>query len=275
MSDLADLQREFQAHVLRGDGAVLSQIAQRGAPTTAAHRAFVYYNAYRRRLVEVLQNDFPGVRALTGDADFETFAAAYIDACPSRHPSLRYFGSRFAEFLHDLPAAGSRVELADMASFEWLFNECFDAADADPIGVDDVAALAPESWLELRFRFLPGSRRLTLRTNAPAAWRAVKNGEPLPETTVTEARQWLLWRIGFDVSWRPLDADEAVALDTARAGAAFPELCDALFAISDNEEAVPLRAATLIKRWVADGMIAGLVVDAASAVEATGAVGAA
>ena len=119
MSDLATLQREFQAHVLRGDGAFLAQIAQRGAPTTAAHRAFIYYNAYRRRLVEVLQNDFPGVRALTGDADFETLAAAYIDACPSRHPSLRYFGARFADFLRDFPAAmaGTGELLPAVASF--------------------------------------------------------------------------------------------------------------------------------------------------------------
>ena len=69
--------------------------------------------------------------------------------------------------------------------------------------------------------------------------------------------------LGAVVNVNPNARDEAVALDAARAGAAFPELCDALFAISDNEEAVPLRAATLIKRWVADGMIGGLVVAAA------------
>jgi hypothetical protein len=263
VSDLATLQREFQAHVLGGDTAFLARIADRGAPATVAHRAFVYFNAYRRRLVEVLQNDFPGVRALAGEDGFEALAAGYIDACPSRHPSLRHFGGRFADYLRADAVASARPELADMAAFEWLFNACFDAADATPIGVDAIAALAPERWLDLRFRFLPGLRRLGLRTNAPGIWKAVKAGEPPPPADAGAERPWVLWRSGFDVSWRPLEADEAVALDAALAGATFPDLCEALFAHAADEQAVPLRAATLVKRWVADCMLAG--VDAAPA----------
>ena len=63
-----------------------------------------------------------------------------------------------------------------------------------------------------------------------------------------------MWRYGLDPSWRPLDVDEAWALEQARAGAAFGTLCEGLLEWVDVEHA-PLRAAGFLRTWLAHGLL--------------------
>ena len=89
---LADLQRAFQDYVLEsGDGFTGSV-----RDTSKADRTTlldVYRDGYALRLIEVLTNDYPGVLAMAGPADFDHMARAYIAAHPSRHPNARWVGS--------------------------------------------------------------------------------------------------------------------------------------------------------------------------------------
>ena len=52
-------------------------------------------------------------------------------------------------------------------------------------------------------------------------------------------------------------ADEAAALDAARGGATFPEVCEILASLL-GAEAAPMRAAGLLRVWVDQGLLAGL-----------------
>lgn len=232
----------LQECILRGDGTVFPRV--RGAD--AAHRLRIYADAYRLRLVEVLANDFPATREFSGEDEFAAFAEGYLRAHPSTHPSVRHVGTVFADWLETQP--GAPVGLHEIARFEWLQAAAFDAIDASTLGIDQVAALAPEAWPALRLRLHPSARLLD------TGRLAVVEGVP-GLSDIDSPMRWVLWRgVHGDVHWRTLDDDEAEVLHAFAADATFAELCERLSAYHGDD--CPLRAASLLKRWLADGLLA-------------------
>ena len=241
MNALAHAQDALQGWLLQGDAGIAALLDGEQRP----HRLRVYADAYRLRLIDVLANDFPATRDALGDAPFQAIALGYIDAHPSTRPSVRHFGRSFANWLQAHPDA--RRGLHELARFEWLQGECFDAADARPLAIDDVAAMPAEAWPSLRLALHPATRML--------ASRRLRLHDGRPRLATRDApTAWVLWRDGVDVRWRSLDRDEAEALQALREGAAFGALCERL--ANHHGEAGALRAAALLKRWLADGLLA-------------------
>jgi hypothetical protein len=270
MSDtpnLLQLQRQMQARVLHGDDALLAHIANH--PTAdVARRSRVYEDAYRLRLIEVLGNDFPVLKACLGVTTFDDLAGRYLADHPSRYFSVRYVGTNFSSWLNKhaaqrcaayQPLAG--LHWAELAAFEWAQGEVFDAADSDVVVPGDIAGVPSEAWPGLRLQLQPAIRWVSLHGNAPAFVSAHNKGTSLPEISRREqAIPWLLWRRGLDVYWRSLEADEHAALGVAREHATFGEICESLCAWHPDD-AVALRAASLLKRWISDELIAGVDCD--------------
>jgi hypothetical protein len=254
MSTLAELQREMQAHVLHGDGAAYRAIdATRGA--SAAERLHVYTHGYRARLLEILGNDFYALRALAGAEEFERLASAYIDATPSTHPNVRWYGGSLATFLRTQPPWSRHSEFADMAELEWAIGLAFDAADETVISFNDLAALSAQDWPCLRLRLHASVQRRRLAHNVDAMRRAIDRDEALPESQAAHAPAWIAWRDSLSVRHRRLEDDEAAALAAVADGATFAELCERLCEWH-APDAVALRAASLLRRWIDEGWIA-------------------
>jgi hypothetical protein len=249
---LAELQRRFQRYVERHGGAVDAFVVA-DAKAGAVERMDVYAHAYRLRLAEVLANDFPALRATAGTQDFDRIARAYLDAHPSTRFSVRWFGARLADFLRAHEPA--RPVLAELAAFEWAQGEAFDALDAAALSVDDVAQLPPDAWPGLRLTPHPSLRRLDLEWNAAVIARAIDEGEEPPEPERGAPVAWLLWRRDLVVRWRSLAPDEAAALDAVRTGTTFGDVCEILCAHVEPDAAA-MHAASLLKRWLADGLLA-------------------
>jgi hypothetical protein len=253
---LGDLQRAFQDYLLvRSDGfaAAVRDTAKADRSTLLA----VYRDAYALRLIEVLTNDYPGLLAMAGPADFDHMARAYIAAHPSHHPSVRWFGARLGDFLaHAAPFSGS-PDAVEMARFEWALGEAFDAADAEPVTADMLMALPPEAWGELTFKALPSVRRLTHTFAIPQAWQRREDVEPGNLEVEAEATpvEWVIWRPELTSNFRSLDTDEAVIFDALMAGRNFPEICETMTAFAGEEGALP-RVAGLLRAWIEEGMIA-------------------
>ncbi|PNS09695.1 DNA-binding domain-containing protein [Solilutibacter silvestris] len=218
-------------------------------------RLRIYADAYRLRLIDVLANDFPVLHALVGEEMFDTLAEGYLRAHPSRQPSVRHFGSGFPAWIHhhEHPATWSAL-----AQFEWMQGEVFDAVDAPVLGFDDLATLTPDAWPALRLRLQPAMRVVEVAAGIPAMIEAHHAGEPLLAAVGDVPTRWLLWRHDFRVHWRRLDDDEAALLALANDGATFAELC-ARLATSLPEADAALRAIGLIKRWIADDLIAATI----------------
>src|SRR6202795_5013101 len=67
---LAQLQRNFQAHLLTGDDAILKSVVD-APPLAPAERVRVYRNAYRVRLLDALKDTYPVLFKILGDEVFE------------------------------------------------------------------------------------------------------------------------------------------------------------------------------------------------------------
>ena len=167
---LADLQRAFQDYVLASSEAFAASVRD----TRKADRATlldVYRDGYALRLIEVLTNDYPGLMAMAGPADFDNLARAYIAAHPSRYASVRWFGQHLADFIAATPPYSRSPAAAEMARFEWLLGEAFDAPDLVPVTAAALMALPPEAWETLCFTPLPSLRRSVFAFEVAQAWQ--------------------------------------------------------------------------------------------------------
>lgn len=255
MTQLANLQTLFQSNVVAGDAeAVPEFVGDENA--SAEERLGVYYEAYRLRLLEALQIDFPGLVALTTEEEFTALGLRYIDTHPSRHPSVRYFGREIAGFLAADENNERQPYLAEMARFEWARGLAFDAEDAALMRLEDFAAISGEDWPELTVKFNPALQRIRAEWNTGPIWRAVNADEPLPEPVRLETPETLaVWRRGISLYWRSMDDIETSAIDLFAEGDDFAGVCDGLCARLDAE-AVPARMATLLNQWATEGLLA-------------------
>ena len=255
---LADLQGQFQGYVLGAVPGIEAAVIG-NARGDARARLGVYADAYRLRLLDVLGNDYEALRRFLGTERFERLGHAYIEAHPSDTASVRWFGRHLPEFLRHSAGYAARPVLAEMAQFEWSKGEVFDAPEAEPLRLEAVAAVAPESWPRMHLLPHPGLRRLQLRWNVPAICLAYEQQAEAPKHRArAQALPWLLWRDeALDIRWRPLGADEAAAIDALCAGGSFGELCELLCQWVEPEQAA-MHAAGLLKRWIFDGLIVDL-----------------
>ena len=254
--DLARLQRDFQQYVLGGEPAALRHVVGTGL-ADAATRMNVYAEGYVLRLLEALEADYPGLKAIAGDEAFGALGRAYIAAHPSRFRNLRWYGGALSQFLESRPEWSDRPELTDMARFEWAMAASFDALDAACLNREALTRVAQHDWPRLCFIVHPAVRRIELTTNVTRAWSAQSRGEELPplrrDTTPTP---WLLTRRRLQVRFRPMALEEAAAFDALAARAGFAQWCEALGQQVGRERAAE-RAVEWLNQWLADGALAG------------------
>jgi hypothetical protein len=254
VSALARVQREFQDYLLCGDTAVEAQVLGT-TRVPIATRLGIYAAAYRSRLAEALETNYPVLAKLLGEADFAGLAADYIAAHNSPFFSIRYYGDELAKFLATHEDYAAAPVLAELAQWEWAMTAVFDAADAAPLGAEDLARIPPQQWAQLRFRWHPSVQRLTLLWNVPQLWRALNEDDERPPMTQAAApAHWLLWRENLTSYFRSLPKTEASMLDAARSGWPFGELC-ALLCEELGEGEAPVQAAALLRGWIGAGLI--------------------
>ncbi|PPC90255.1 MAG: DUF2063 domain-containing protein [Methylobacter sp.] len=251
---LAELQTAFQTAVLNlGPKAPAFIIDTEQA--SAADRFKVYTDAYRLRLVDALIVDFPALSDYLGQQGFDRMARAYIDASPSDQFSIRWFGRHLPGFLSQASPYCDRPELSELADFEWLLSESFDAPEAALAGFEEMAAIAPECWPGLKLIFHPSLRRVNLAFNTVEAWEASNEHTDLPELKKNpHLESWLVWRNDLKLLFRCLQATEAVSLDAYMQGNNFAEVC-ALLCEYLPEQDVVVNVAGYLQAWLRDGWI--------------------
>ena len=255
--DLARLQAEFQSYVLDRNPAVLQHVSGTAA-ADAAIRMGVYVRGYVLRLLGLLEEHYPSLKAIAGAGEFEALGHAYIAAQSSTSGDLYGFAERLSQFLESDSRWSQHPELADMARFERAVARSFDAADEDLLRREALAGLAPDRWPRLRFTLHPAVQRVELRTNVAHAWSAWARREALPALHRNAAAvTWLLTRQGLKLRFHAMSSEEAAAFDRLTTGACFAQWCDAL-----GPGAMAERAVGLLNRWLADGALAGFAVEA-------------
>ena len=221
----------------------------------AEARLQVYAHAWFHRIHQALAGDYAALARVLGEDRFRTLVEAYLSAHPPGRFSLRDAGARLPGFLAGSPAtAGMRERCAfapDLARLEWAIVEAFDAADAEPVSREALAATPPERWAELQFVFQPALRLLALGFPAQRVRQAHDADQPLPDRLDPLATPVCVWRKHERVYYRALEPLEAVTLGQALAGEPFGRLCEGIAARLSSAEA-PARAAGLLQSWQAE-----------------------
>lgn len=257
MTQLSELQREFQDYILRGLPSVAEKMETGGA-VDPRRRLRIYYDAYRLRLAEALATDFEALHALLGTDEFNAVCASYVESTPSVHRNVRWYGQGLPAFLQMTEPWAQTPQLHELARFEWTLTLAFDAPDAPTVRFDELAQTPADAWPELRFVLHPSLHILALSTNAPALRKASDEGHPLPQRALSHPpTPWLIWRKALSVCFRSLGETEHWALATTRAGANFSALCEGLCRWHPPEEAAA-QAARLLRRWVDDEVVTEL-----------------
>lgn len=253
MSDLARLESEFQSFVLDGTtGIEAAVVATSRVPV--ATRLAIYSDAYRARLAEALENNFPVLAKLLGSEQFAQLARRFVESHRSAHYSIRWYGAQLPELLAAQSPYREQPVLADLATWEWKMTLAFDAADSASLEAAELEKLTPDRWAEVRLALHPSAQVLALRTNAPAIWRALNRDDAPPAFAQGEPQSWLIWRRGLDTWFRSIDAVEAGALSFIAGGTSFGSLCEML-AHNRDEDAAATAAAKLLRSWLDDGLL--------------------
>lgn len=248
MNTLATIQQRFQGLVTSGPEALTGALGD----VVRGHLE-IYVNAYWGRLREALADNYPVLCRALGDDGFRELAAAYLEAQPSHFRSIRWFGDQLADFIAARPGVVPHPALLDVARLDWAMRSAFDAADATPLNVDDLAGIAPERWPELRFRLCPSFRLLALDWGIEALWHALNEDEDAQtEEPRPHAHTMIVWRAGLDLRWRTVAGEEAAALRALQSGGDFAAVCAAA------EEAGGCDAvsvAGLLGQWIGEGLL--------------------
>lgn len=252
-TNLAAIESYFQAYLLNKDPLSIQTFVTHDEQIGYTERLKIYYDAYRFRLIEILQDDYPKLMQLMEADNFERLARDYIDAYPSPYFSVRYFGQYLSQFLKENEA---EMYLVEMAEFEWKLSDTLDAADSHIADSQVLYALPPEHWGELRIEFHPSLQLIDCTWNVPQIWQCIDINETIP--TLCQAENpvtWLLWRKELGSYYRSLSATDVLCLQHFQDGHNFAEVCDALCERMSEEE-VPKEALSFIQRSIADGIIA-------------------
>ena len=266
---LAELQGLFQSAVLTGDAedkAILDVIA----PPRDADRPTmmgVYVNAYRLRLAEFFDEDYPALRVLLGDDDFEALVEAYINANPSRLRNARWYSTRLPEFMQESENWSANALAIGLALFERALTDAYDAADAPAQNIEALAEFSPQDWPRLGFTFHPSLRLIDVAAgvlDAYAAASADEHGDEEDQRTLEdhpmdagESETIAIWRADLDPAYRQLDPDEYLALNEAMANQSFGDICQ-LVAFQNEGQSATERLARFLVTWFSEGLVIGV-----------------
>ncbi len=238
---LRALQRSFQRAVMTA--------ADPGSPDRlVAGRLEVYAEAFFWRLHDVLAEQHEALRHIVGAAAFEALVRAYVQAHPPRGHDIGRAGDRLPGFL----LADDRPWLAELARLERLHLELFVAADARPLRMDDLRALAPEQLPGMELRAVPALALLECAHDVATLWREPGAAVAPPARATTRL---LVWRKQLAVLHRRVDAEEWAALVLVARGCPLAELGE-LLAADAGVEAASARLGVLLVRWIDDEILA-------------------
>ncbi|MFM9914069.1 MAG: putative DNA-binding domain-containing protein [Methylophilaceae bacterium] len=256
---LKALELDFLDFLLTGNPSKLApQVAAKGQSSIET-KLNIYGNAYKMRFRETIDTNHELLGLYLGDELFEAMVDGYVVKHPSRYTSLRDYTGHLPEFLRNSAPFSAHPILAELASFERLLLDVFDALDAVSISIEDVKALPAESWPTMRLRLHPSVQMFAAEWNSVESWQALRAGVAPDAANHQPDSYWLLWR-GLDrlSEFRSMTADEYALIQAIVHGSDFAHMCELLTQWHTEEEA-PTVFINYLSHWVANGMIAAIV----------------
>ena len=279
MNSLLELQRKMAKAVMQpltpaegmrrtlGDGrpmaAEAAEFIKPNSRLTSFERLEIYNRQYWFRVLDSLAEDFPGLRAVVGQKQFDRMTRKYLTECPSQSFTLRNLGSRLPIWLDEHEEfAESHGDLAlDMARLEWAHIEAFDSAERQPLTSTQIAGLDGDTKLSLQ----PHIRLLKLHYAVDDILLALKDSTQDVAALNRRLRtKWLMQfggpekiflavhRAEFSVHYKRLEPGEFAVLAALRRGFAIGDAIEsALGQIGEGENSAG-EVQSKVQQWFAN-----------------------
>ncbi len=210
----------------------------------------IYLNNHRASLMASLKASYGRVASWMGEAAFDAAAAYYVDAHAPHHWTLDAYGAHFPRLLSELhPDA---PDIADMARLDWALGQIFIAADINAL---ETAAIAAVDWDQAVLRLVPSAMLLGLDSEVDRLFEEDGPRTDAPEITASpQPVRLIVWRKGYAVHYRRLEAEEADWLPLLALGLPFAELCARLVAQRGEVTGIG-QAGQWLARWTLDQLL--------------------
>ncbi len=180
-------------------------------------RFAVYRNNVFVSLTGVLAKRFPVVRRLVGEEFFAGMARIYAGLQNPSSPLMFCYGDGFADFIAGFGPAEGLPYLADVARIEAAWTVAYHAADDNPFGIDELAALAPELLGDAKLAIHPAATIIRSRFPAGSIWEAHQGNVVAPMRS-TNAETVLVVRPRQEVCVRILPEHDATFAEALFSG---------------------------------------------------------
>lgn len=235
----------------------LHELPVRPSRTLApAERVQIYADMYFARIRDAVAEDFPAVVACIGDERWTELMRDYLQDHPPTHYSLRFAGEHLPDFLHTHALATTWPFLSELAQFEWMLVDLFDAPDSDMLTHDQLATIPQDDWASLHLRTIPAWRCAEFRWPVDDIRTSLLESDDLA-LGLPEPITLAVWRKNFDCVFRRVTAQERALLDRLFLGCDFASLCDAIIADATIDPAHPPTQAVgrYLEQWLTDGCL--------------------
>ncbi len=142
----------------------------RGPRDRVPERLAIYRGNVLGNCTNALENAYPIVSKIVGEAFFEELTRAFVHATASTSANLNLYGAKFADFLAKFPAVADLPYLGDVARMEWQAHLAYYAADGARFDFLSLARKSPAECTELRPRLAPHCSLLESRWPLARLW---------------------------------------------------------------------------------------------------------
>lgn len=159
----------------------------------AGKRFDVYRNNVAVSLTEALEASFPIVRRIVGDEFFKAMAGVYLRKHPPSSPLMMHYGAEMPRFLQRFEPVQHLGYLPDVARLELARRRAYHAADAAPIGPNQMQGA---DLMSLRFTLAPAMQVIRSAWPLWGIWLA--NTDPSAPKPQAEPEDILITRPEYD-----------------------------------------------------------------------------
>jgi hypothetical protein len=229
-------------------GSILSQSSK--SKVSLEKRLEIYRHAYFERIKESLAEDFPKLRTLLGEEEFNRLIRDYLEEYPSQYPNLGQVGKNLPKFLAEsaqFSSSPERDDLSKLAQTEWVHCLCKWSELTQPEDFSKLLELPEEEQLKQTLVLAPSAQFLKNQVVFKVLTKRAENS-------------------GYEIKILELTPSMEKLLDEIQKGRSLGELIQFLqndepaptAANPDAQSGAVLDAATTmtwISNWVAAGLI--------------------
>ena len=143
----------------------VGEVLPKSASLAGEQRIAIYQEMYLLRMAEALESDYPALAHFLGGPRWTALVRDYLLAHPSRSYTLNVLGRSLPGWLGEAADLPRRGFCQDLARLEWAVTEAFDAEETPRLTPQQLEAVSPAAWDEVRLVPSAALRLVGLRWN--------------------------------------------------------------------------------------------------------------